>query len=185
MPAGLPRVMAIATVTIGLSMAVLSNSMTNLALPYIAQSLHISAENSIWVVNASQIAQMVSLLPVAALADILGYRHVYRSGILVFCLASIGCMLSPTLPWLIAARVFQGLGAAAMMGIQPALVRSIYPRNMLGRGLGFNTTVMATALAEGLPLSSVVMRPLCRIRSGCMTRAPLQCPSEAPNIVLA
>src|SRR5471030_3408997 len=133
MPPGLPRVMAIATVTIGLSMAVFSNSMTNLALPYIAQDLGISAENSIWVVNASQIAQMVSLLPVAALADILGYRHVYRSGILIFCLASIGCVLSPTLPWLIAALVFQGLGAAAMMGIQPALVRSIYPRSMLGQ----------------------------------------------------
>src|SRR5471032_2435903 len=157
MPPGLPRVMAIATVTIGLSMAVFSNSMTNLALPYIAHDLGISAETSIWVVNASQIAQMVSLLPVAALADILGYRHVYRSGILIFCLASIGCVLSPTLPWLIAARVFQGLGAAAMMGIQPALVRSIYPRSMLGRGLGFNTTVMATALAAGPTLGAVLL----------------------------
>ncbi|WP_428672630.1 MFS transporter [Reyranella sp.] len=157
MPPGLPRGMAIATVTIGLSMAVLSNSMTNLALPYIAHDLGISAENSIWVVNASQIAQMVSLLPIAALADILGYRHVYRSGILVFCIASIACVLSPTLPWLIAARVFQGLGAAAMMGIQPALVRAIYPRNMLGRGLGFNTTVMATMLAAGPTLGAVLL----------------------------
>src|SRR6201986_3424641 len=112
MPAGWPRFFAVVTITIGLSMSVLSNSMTNLALPYIAHDLGISAENSIWVVNASQIAQMVSLLPIAALADILGYRHVYRSGILVFCIASIGCVLSPTLPWLIAARVFQGLGAA-------------------------------------------------------------------------
>jgi len=157
MPPGLPRVMAIATVTIGLSMAVFSNSMTNLALPYIAQDLGISAENSIWIVNASQIAQMVSLLPVAALADILGYRHVYRSGILLFCVASIACVFSPSLPWLILARVFQGLGAAAMMGIQPALVRSIYPRAMLGRGLGFNTTVMATALAAGPTLGAILL----------------------------
>jgi MFS transporter, DHA2 family, multidrug resistance protein len=157
MPPGVPRMMAIATVTIGLSMAVFSNSMTNLALPYIAQDLRISAESSIWIVNAGQIAQMVSLLPVAALADILGYRHVYRSGILLFCLASVACALAPTLPWLIVARVFQGLGGAAMMGIQPALVRSIYPRNMLGRGLGFNTTVMATALAAGPTLGAVLL----------------------------
>ena len=81
MPAGLPRLLAVVTITIGLSMSVLSNSMTNLALPYIAQDLNITAESSIWIVNASQIALMVCLLPVAALADIVGYRHVYRSAL--------------------------------------------------------------------------------------------------------
>ena len=85
MPPGWPRRLAVATITIGLMMSVLSNSMTNLALPYIAQDLHISAESSIWIVNASQIALMVTLLPVAALADIVGYRHVYRFGLALFC----------------------------------------------------------------------------------------------------
>ena len=157
MPPGMPRALAIATVTIGLSMAVLSNSMTNLALPYIAHDLGISAEDSIWIVNAAQIAQMVMLLPIAALADIVGYRHVYRFGLALFCVASIACVLSPSLPWLIAARAFQGLGAASLMGVQPALVRAIYPRNMLGRGLGFNTTVMATALAAGPSLGAAIL----------------------------
>src|SRR5882757_1696304 len=110
MPAGWPRRLAVATITIGLMMSVLSNSMTNLALPYIAHDLNISAESSIWIVNASQIALMVTLLPVAALADIMGYRHVYRFGLALFCLASLGCVFAPTLPWLIAARTVQGLG---------------------------------------------------------------------------
>src|SRR5205085_2245492 len=94
MPAGWPRIFAVATITIGLSMSVLANSMTNLALPYIAHDLDISAESSIWIVNASQIALMISLLPVAALADIVGYRHVYRFGLALFSLASIGCALA-------------------------------------------------------------------------------------------
>ena len=64
MPPGLPRLLAVATITIGLMMSVLSNSMTNLALPYIAKDLAITAESSIWIVNAYQIALMVSLLPV-------------------------------------------------------------------------------------------------------------------------
>src|SRR5215475_13474782 len=144
MPAGLPRTLAVATITIGLSMSVFSNSMTNLALPYIAHDLDISAESSIWIVNASQITLMICLLPIAALADIIGYRHVYRFGLALFSLASIGCALSPSLPWLIAARTLQGLGGAAIMSVQPALVRAIYPRRMLGRGLGFNTTIVAT-----------------------------------------
>src|ERR687887_559671 len=147
MPSGLPRTLAVATITIGLSMSVLSNSMTNLALPYITQDLGISAESSIWIVNASQIALMICLLPVAALADIIGYRHVYRFGLALFSLASIGCALSPSLPWLIAARTLQGLGGAALMAVQPALVRAIYPRTMLGRGLGLNTTVVAISSA--------------------------------------
>ncbi len=157
MPPGLPRRLAVVTITIGLSMSVLNNSMTNLALPYIAQDLHISAANSIWIVNASQIALMVTLLPVAALADIVGYRHVYRAGLALFCLASLGCTLAPSFGGLIAARAFQGLGGAAIMAVQPALVRAIYPRNMLGRGLGFNTTVVATSLAAGPSIGAALL----------------------------
>src|SRR5712671_4355906 len=157
MPAGLPRILAVATITIGLTMSVLANSMTNLALPYIAHDLKISAESSIWIVNASQIALMITLLPVAALADIVGYRHVYRAGLLLFSLASLACALAPSLEWLIAARVVQGLGGSAIMAIQPALVRSIYPRNMLGRGLGMNTTVVATSLAAGPSLGAALL----------------------------
>ncbi len=157
MPTGLPRKLAVATITIGLSMSVLSNSMTNLALPYIAHDLAISAESSIWIVNASQISLMVMLLPVAALADIVGYRHIYRFGLALFCLASLGCVFAPTLAWLIAARTIQGLGGAAIMAIQPALVRSIYPRAMLGRGLGFNTTVVATSLAAGPSIGAALL----------------------------
>jgi DHA2 family multidrug resistance protein-like MFS transporter len=157
MPPGLPRTLAVATITIGLSMSVFSNSMTNLALPYIAQDLKISAESSIWIVNASQIALMISLLPVAALADIVGYRHVYRFGLALFAMASIGCALSPSLSWLILARTIQGVGGAAIMSVQPALVRAIYPRNMLGRGLGFNTTVVATSLAAGPSIGAALL----------------------------
>jgi DHA2 family multidrug resistance protein-like MFS transporter len=157
MPPGLRRFAAIATITIGLSMAVLSNSMTNLALPYIANDLAITAESSIWIVNAYQIALMIMLLPVAALGDIVGYRTIYRWGLVVFSLASIGCVLAPSLAWLIAARTLQGLGGAAIMAIQPALVRSIYPRAALGRGLGFNTTVVATSLAAGPSLGAALL----------------------------
>src|SRR5215471_11025896 len=157
MPDGLPRALAVATITIGLTMSVLANSMTNLALPYIAHDLNISAESSIWIVNASQMALMISLLPVAALADIVGYRHVYRAGLLLFGLASLACALAPSLEWLIAARVIQGLGGSAIMSVQPALVRAIYPRNMLGRGLGMNTTVVATSLAAGPSIGAALL----------------------------
>ncbi|WP_422001812.1 MFS transporter [Reyranella sp.] len=157
MPPGLPRVLAVATITIGLTMSVLSNSMTNLALPYIAHDLGITAESSIWIVNATQIALIICLLPVAALADIVGYRHVYRFGLVLFSLASIGCAVAPSLGWLLVGRTLQGLGGAAIMSVQPALVRAIYPRAQLGRGLGFNTTVVATSLAAGPSIGAALL----------------------------
>lgn len=157
MPPGWSRRLAVATITIGLMMSVLSNSMTNLALPYIAHDLNITAESSIWIVNATQIALIISLLPVAALADIVGYRQVYRFGLVLFSLASIGCALAPSLPWLLLGRTIQGLGGAAIMSVQPALVRAIYPRAQLGRGLGFNTTVVATSLAAGPSIGAAVL----------------------------
>ena len=43
------------------------------------------------------------------------------------------------------------------MAIQPALVRAIYPRDMLGRGLGFNTTVVATSLAAGPSIGAALL----------------------------
>jgi DHA2 family multidrug resistance protein-like MFS transporter len=75
----------------------------------------------------------------------------------LFSLASVGCAFAPSLPWLLAGRTFQGLGGAAIMAIQPALVRAIYPRNELGRGLGFNTTVVATSLAAGPSLGAALL----------------------------
>ena len=73
---------------------------------------------------------------------------------------TLGSALSgaaPSLPWLLAGRTFQGLGGAAIMAIQPALVRAIYPRNELGRGLGFNTTVVATSLAAGPSIGAALL----------------------------
>jgi MFS transporter, DHA2 family, multidrug resistance protein len=86
-----------------------------------------------------------------------GYRYVYRFGLVLFSLASIGCAFAPSLPWLLLGRTFQGLGGAAIMSVQPALVRAIYPRNMLGRGLGMNTTVVATSLAAGPSLGAALL----------------------------
>src|SRR6478736_2691385 len=72
----------------------------------------------------------------------------------LFAVATITIGLSMSL---LADRTFQGLGGAAIMSVQPALVRAIYPRNMLGRGLGFNTTVVATSLAAGPSLGAALL----------------------------
>ena len=127
---------AILTVAIGIVMSVMDGAIANVALPTIARDLHASPAFSIWIVNGYQLAITISLLPLASLGEIIGYRRVYIAGLLLFTLASLFCALAHTLTLLTIARILQGFGAAGIMSVNLALVRHIYPRAMLGRGIG-------------------------------------------------
>ena len=89
------RSRAMRVIVLGLTLAVLDTSIVNLALPDIARELRMNAAQSVWVVNAYQLATLVSLLPLAAIGKRIGYRRVYRAGMLLFALASIAAMLAP------------------------------------------------------------------------------------------
>jgi DHA2 family multidrug resistance protein-like MFS transporter len=135
---------------------VLDSAIATIALPTIARELTAAPAASIWVVNAYQLAVTVSLLPLASLGDIIGYRRVYAAGLGVFTAASLACALSHTLPALVIARVIQGFGGAGVMSVNTALVRFIYPRSMLGHGwrrcleltLGVAATGAATVISQ-------------------------------------
>ena len=157
---GLPlpqRYGAIATIIIGISMAVLDGAIANVALPTIASDLHASPASSIWIVNAYQLAIMVSLLSLSALGDVVGYRKVYIGGLMLFTVASVGCALSTSLPTLVLARVMQGFGAAAITSVNTTLIRIIYPKAQLGRGLGLNATVVAVSSVAGPTLAAGIL----------------------------
>ena len=160
LPDGLPgarRVWAAVTIALGLMMAVLDGSIANLALPTLADEFRISAASSIWIVNAYQLAVTVSLLPLAALGEIIGYGRVYRAGVLLFTVASLGCALSHSLPELVVARTAQGFGAAGIMSVNSALVRFIYPRAQLGRGFGVNVMVGSVSSALGPSIAAGIL----------------------------
>jgi DHA2 family multidrug resistance protein-like MFS transporter len=157
---GLPlpqRYWAIVVVALGITLAVLDSAIANVALPTIARDLHASAAASIWVVNAYQLAVTISLLPLASLGDRIGYRRVYLGGLILFTLASLGCSLSTSLPTLAITRVIQGFGAAGIMSVNTALVRTIYPRAHLGRGVAINAMVVAISSAVGPTVASGVL----------------------------
>ena len=76
-----PRRWAITAIAIAISLAVLDTAVANVALPTIAVDVHASPADSIWVVNAYQLAVIVCLLPLASLGEIVGYAKVYRAGL--------------------------------------------------------------------------------------------------------
>jgi MFS transporter, DHA2 family, multidrug resistance protein len=151
------RYWAIATIVLGVSMAVLDSAIANVALPTIARDLHTNAAFSIWVVNAYQLAITISLLPLASFGDVIGYRRVYLAGLALFTLASLACSLSHTLTLLALSRVVQGFGAAGIMSVNTALIRFIYPQRMLGRGIGINAVVVAISSAVGPTIASGIL----------------------------
>lgn len=159
-PDGLPlpqRYWAVLTISLGLTMAVLDGAIANIALPTIARDLQSTPAESIWVVNAYQLAVTISLLPLSSLGDIFGYRRVFVVGMAVFTVASLGCAMSQSLVTLTLARVVQGFGAAGIMSVNTALIRFIYPRSWIGRGVGINAMVGSVSAALGPTVASGIL----------------------------
>src|SRR5437764_10832185 len=152
-----PRTWAIIALALGVIMSALDTAIANTALPAMAAQLHATPADSVWIVNAYQLAMVATLLPVAALGETIGYRRIYVSGMAIFTLASLACALSFTLPALIVGRLFQGLGAAMLMGVNTALLRLVYPAKLQGRGFGNNALMVAIGFALGPSLASVIL----------------------------
>src|SRR5476651_646792 len=157
---GLPvpqRYGAILAIALGIAVSVLDSAIANVALPTIAKDLNASPASSIWVVNAYQLAVTISLLSLASLGDIFGYRRIYQIGLLVFSITSLFCALSDSLTTLTIARIMQGFGAAAIMSVNTALIRIIYPQRLLGRGMGINALIVAVSSAAGPTVAAGIL----------------------------
>ncbi|SDF66740.1 MULTISPECIES: MFS transporter [unclassified Duganella] len=157
---GLPpdaRRLAMLSVAIGVGMASLDTAIANTALPAIADQLHTTPAASIWIVNIYQLAMVATLLPFAAMGEVIGYRRVCLFGLVLFTAASLACALAWSLPSLVIARLLQGIGGAAMMGVNTAMIRTIFPARLHGHGFGLNSLVVAVAFAVGPTAASLIL----------------------------
>ncbi|MFV1850011.1 MAG: MFS transporter [Thalassospira sp.] len=159
-PDGLPAprsFFAAAAVLLTIMMAVLDGTIMNVALPIIAQDQGVSPAHAIWVVTAYQLAIVVALLPLSALGEAIGFRKVYLSGIVIFGVASALCAVAPNIEFLTAARVLQGLGGAALMSINGAVMRHIFPQAKLGRAIGWIAMTVSVSAAGGPTIASAIL----------------------------
>ena len=151
------RIWAILAVAFGVSLSVLDGAIANVALPTISHELNISPSDSIWIVNAYQLAIVISLLSFSTLGDLIGYRKIYLMGLMTFTAASVVCTFAHSFGMLVAARVCQGFGAAAVTSVNTTLIRIIYPRRYLGRGMGLNATVVAVSAVAGPTIAAGIL----------------------------
>lgn len=154
---GARHALAVFAVLSAMSLVVLDAGIANLALPVMGPALSVAPAQAILVVTAYQAGLMMALLPAGALGERFGYRPVFAGGVALFAAASAGCALAPALPWLVAARLAQGLGGAAVMALGVALLRFTVRSDRLGAAIGWNALTVALSAAAAPSLGAAIL----------------------------
>jgi MFS family permease len=97
----------------------------NVAFPAITAAFTLDVPSIRWVVICYVITYASLMLAFGKLGDIAGHRRVFRAGLLIGTLAFAACGLAPTYPWLLTARVLQGIATALVLSCAPALVVAV------------------------------------------------------------
>lgn len=149
--------LGVVAISLAMALGMLDSVIANIALPTMAKTLRISPSDSVWIVNAYQLSIIMSLLPLSALGDRIGYARVYMAGLALFTVSSLMCALSHTLDWLIVARILQGFGTSGIASVNAALIKTVYPKRLLGRGIGINASVISIAIAAGPTIAAAIL----------------------------
>lgn len=105
----------------------LDTTIVTAGLSEIGHGLGTSADRLAWVVDAYTVTFAGLLITAGAVADRFGRRRVFRTGLVVFAVSSLACAAAPSLPFLVAARIGQGVGASMMTPVALAIVVSAMP----------------------------------------------------------
>jgi EmrB/QacA subfamily drug resistance transporter len=151
----------LAIVAVGVFMATLDSSIVNISLPKIASYFNVPLSGAVeWVIIAYLVATAAILLTAGRLADMIGRKTVWLTGLLLFTAGSALCGAAPSLIVLIASRIFQGLGGALLMAVSPALLVSAFPPHERGRALGLNAVTVALGISVGPTLGGLITASL-------------------------
>ncbi|HUK62900.1 MAG TPA: MFS transporter, partial [Dongiaceae bacterium] len=156
----LPRWRVFPALALGTVMATLDISVVNIALPTLSRRFAVSLTTIEWVVLAYVLTITGLLLTLGRISDAVGRRRVYGIGLLLFVAASALCAAASSAHALIAARAFQGLGAAMMTANASALLIASFDPSERGRALGAFGAVVGVGLALGPPFGGLVIEHL-------------------------
>src|SRR5262249_40704981 len=147
----------LALASLGLFMVALDTLVVTTALPVMRVDLGASLPDLEWTVNIYNLAFACLLLTGAALGDRFGRRRMFAIGLSVFTAASAAAALSPTVGALIAARAFQGAGAALVMPLTLTLISAAFPAEKRGAAIGLWGGIAGLAVAAGPVVGGAVV----------------------------
>ncbi|HYS32873.1 MAG TPA: MFS transporter [Streptosporangiaceae bacterium] len=147
----------LAIVLAGQFMAVLDASVVNVAAPSIHAGLHASGAGLQLVIAGYTITYAVLLVSGARIGDLLGHRRMFLAGLAVFSLASLGCGLAGSTAQLVALRLVQGAGAAAMIPQVLSLIQRTFAGQSRARAMSAYSAVLAVGIVVGQVAGGVLV----------------------------
>ena len=140
---------ALISATMAAFLAPFMGSSINLAIPAIGEEFQTGALLLGWVVSCYLLASAAFLVPMGRLADIIGRKKVFVTGVFLFAVFSLMCGLASNIKLFIAYRVLQGIGSAMIFGTNMAILTSVYPPRERGKVLGINSASIYLGLSLG------------------------------------
>ncbi|MCX6362723.1 MAG: DHA2 family efflux MFS transporter permease subunit [Actinobacteria bacterium] len=148
----------LAVLCLGLFMILLDGTIVNIAIPHIQTAFDTTFSNIEWVMNAYILAFAVLLVPMGRFGDLWGRRKLFVGGMVLFTLGSLACGLAPSIYLLIAFRVVQGVGGAAMMPSTLSIIASVFPADKRGAAMGVWGGVSGLASGLGPVLGGIIIQ---------------------------
>jgi EmrB/QacA subfamily drug resistance transporter len=145
-------------VGIVLFLASLDGSIVNVALPTLMNDFDATFPTVQWVVLSYLLGLTVLLVSMGRLADMLGKKRVFASGIVLFLLGSALCGLAPDVYWLIGFRFLQSIGAAMMLALGVAILTETWPPHERGQAIGFAAGFISLGIVFGPAIGGVMLQ---------------------------
>ena len=121
---------------LGTSMAAIDNSIVNLSLPVMRQQFSSNITEVQWVLTAYMLSFSIFIPLTDWLKNRIGFFNLYIGSTAIFTIGSLLCGLSPSLNWLVAARILQAIGGGAITPTALAIISTVFPENERGRAMG-------------------------------------------------
>jgi EmrB/QacA subfamily drug resistance transporter len=193
----------LAATILGSSIAFVDGTVVGVALPVIQKSLRASPASAQWIVEAYLLFLSALVLASGSLADRLGRRRIFATGVAGFAASSAACALAPDIRWLIASRAVQGMSASLLIPSSLAILGAAYSPAQRGRAIGTWSSLTSVAGAIGpllggwlvqavswravfflnLPVAAAVLA--IALRRVPETRNPSASPLDLPGAMLA
>ena len=140
---------ALVVLCLGTFVILMDGTIVNVALPSMITGLHAPLDEALWIINSYLLVFAALLILASRLGDMLGPRRMFVIGLALFAASSALCGAAQTPGQLIAARVLQGVGAAAIAPQAMVIIRSLFHGRQMGTAFGVFSSMIGVAAVSG------------------------------------